>query len=211
MFIGLEYEVSLDFTVIGRHGYIPYLPGACSHQPTDLSLFRSPLPSSLPQPSNHHHHPPCPTLPINHHPPIRVQALATNRTTIHTRQPHKAARDLARLAGPSHRAAELLLCVLIHRRGNERRPHRPGADGVNADPFAELLVREPAREGHDGALGGSVVKQIGAPDIRVDGRVVDDRVAGGEVWEAVFGEVEVGVDVGGEGVEPLVSGGDGRG
>ena len=64
---------------------------------------------------------------------------------------------------------------------------------------------EPAGEGDDGAFGGGVVEQVRAADVGVYGAVVDDGVAALHVREGVLGEVEVGVDVGVEGQEPLVS------
>lgn len=68
-----------------------------------------------------------------------------------------------------------------------------------------MLVGEAAGEGYDGALGRGVVKEIGAADVGVDGGAVDDGVAGFHVLEGVFGDVEHRVDVGVEGLEPLVS------
>ena len=65
---------------------------------------------------------------------------------------------------------------------------------------------ETAGEGDDGAFGGGVVQEVGAADVGVYGGAVYDCVAGFHVREGVFGEVEVGVDVGVEGFEPLVSG-----
>ena len=64
---------------------------------------------------------------------------------------------------------------------------------------------EAAGKGVDGAFAGGVVEEVGAADVGVDGGVVDDGVAGFQVREGVFGEVEVGVDVGVEGGEPLFS------
>ncbi len=64
---------------------------------------------------------------------------------------------------------------------------------------------ETASEGDDGAFGGSVVEEVGTADVGVYGGAVYDCVAGFHVGEGVFGEVEVGVDVGVEGFEPLVS------
>lgn len=143
-------------------------------------------------------------LPINHHPTIRMQRLPGDQTTILTRQKDEARRNLARLAWSSHRGpAELIQSILLHRRRDQRRPHRSGSDGVDADAEFDLLVREAAGEGDDGAFGGGVVEEVGAADVGVHGGAVDDRVAGFEVLEGVFGDVEVGVDVGVEGFEPL--------
>ena len=60
--------------------------------------------------------------------------------------------------------------------------------------------------GVDGAFGGGVVQEVGAADVGVYGGGVYVCVCGFHVREGVFGEVEVGVDVGVEGFEPLVSG-----
>lgn len=141
---------------------------------------------------------------INHHTPIRMQALPSNHATILTSQKNKARRDLARLRRPPHRRpAELVLRILLHRGGNERRPNGPRADGVDADAEGDLLVVESAGEGDDGAFAGGVVEQVGAADVGVYGGAVDDCVPGFHVGEGVFGEVEVGVDVCIEGFEPL--------
>ena len=64
---------------------------------------------------------------------------------------------------------------------------------------------ETAGEGDDGAFGGGVVEEVGTADVGVYGGAVYDCVAGFHVGEGIFGEVEVGVDVGVEGFEPLIS------
>ena len=135
-----------------------------------------------------------------------MQALPGDKTTILTRQKHKTGRNLTRLARPPHRRrAELVLRIGLHRGGDERGPDGAGADGVAADAVGDLLVGEAAREGDDGALGGGVVEEVWAADVGVHRGAVDDGVARVHVLEGVFGEVEVGVDVGVEGGEPLVS------
>ena len=95
---------------------------------------------------------------------------------------------------------------MIHRARHQRRPDRARTNSVDADAVADLLIRETASEGDDGAFGGGVVEEVGPADVGVYGGVVDDGAAAGHVWQGVFGEVEVGVDVGVEGGEPLVSG-----
>lgn len=60
-------------------------------------------------------------------------------------------------------------------------------------------------EGHNGALGGGVVEQIRTAYVCVDGSAVDDGVAALHVLEGVLGKIEVGVDVGVEGFQPLLS------
>ena len=135
-----------------------------------------------------------------------MQTLPSNHTAILTGQENKARRDLRRLRRPAHRrGAELVHRRLVHGRGDQGRPDGAGADGVDADAVGDLLVVQAAREGDDGAFGGGVVEEVGAADVRVHGGAVDDRVAGFHVREGVFGDVEVGVDVRVEGLEPLLS------
>ena len=69
----------------------------------------------------------------------------------------------------------------------------------------DLQIVETAGEGDYGAFAGGVVEEVGAADVGVYGGVIYDCGAGFHVWEGVFGEVEVGVDVGVEGREPLLS------
>ena len=64
---------------------------------------------------------------------------------------------------------------------------------------------ESAGEGDDGAFSGGVVEEVGTTYVGVYGSAVDDCVAALHVLEGVFGEVEVGVDVCVEGLQPLVS------
>lgn len=142
---------------------------------------------------------------IDNNPSIRMQTLPGDEATILTGQEHKTGRDLTRLPGPAHRRRELIQGILLHRRRDQRRPHGAGTDAVDADAEAELLVREPAREGDDGAFAGCVVEEIRAADVGVDGGAVDDRVARGHVLQGVFADVEHGVHVRVEGADPLVS------
>jgi len=135
-----------------------------------------------------------------------MQTLPAHKTTILTRQKHKARRDLARLPWPSHRRpAKLIHGITLHRARDQRRPHGPRTDAIDADAEGDLLVAEAAGEGDDGAFAAGVVEQVGAADVGVYRGVVDDGVAGFHVFEGVFGHVEVGVDVCVEGFEPLVS------
>ena len=125
-----------------------------------------------------------------------MQALPGYHTAVLTRQKNKARRNLRRLRRTTHgRRAQLILCLFRHGGGDQRRPDGPGADGVDADTVSNLLVMQAAREGYNGTFGGCVVEQIGAADVGVYGSAVDDCVAALHVFEAVFGEVEVGVDV----------------
>lgn len=145
-------------------------------------------------------------LAINHHTSIRMQTLPSNHTAVLTSQENKARRNLRRLCRPPHRrSTQLVLSLFRHGGGDERGPDRAGADGVDADAVGDLLVVQAAGEGDDGAFGGGVVEEVGAADVGVDGGAVDDGVAAVHVREGVLGEVEVGVDVGVEGFEPLVS------
>ena len=134
-----------------------------------------------------------------------MQTLPRHETTILTGQKHKTRRDLTRLAGPTHGRSELIDGILLHRGGDQGRPDRTGTDAVDADAELELLVGESAGEGDDGAFAGCVVEEIGAADVGVYGGAVDDRVAGFQVLEGVFADVEHGVHVCVEGADPLVS------
>lgn len=60
-------------------------------------------------------------------------------------------------------------------------------------------------EGYNGAFGGGVVEQVRASDVCVDRSAVAHGVAALHVLEGILGEVEVGVDVGVEGLQPLLS------
>ena len=145
-------------------------------------------------------------LAINHHTSIRMQALPGNHTAVLTSQENKARRNLGRLCRATHgRGAELVLSLFRHGRGDEWGPDGAGADGVDADAVGDLLVVEAAGEGDDGAFGGGVVEEVRAADVGVDGSAVDDSVTTVHVGEGVFRDVEVGVDVCVEGLEPLVS------
>ncbi len=62
---------------------------------------------------------------------------------------------------------------------------------------------EATGERDDGAFGGGVVEEIGAPNVGVHRGAVDDCVAGLEMLKGVLGDVESGVDVGIEGLQPL--------
>lgn len=71
--------------------------------------------------------------------------------------------------------------------------------------MGDLLVMQSTCEGHNCAFGGGVVEQVRASDICVDGGAVADGVAALHVLESVLGEVEVGVNIGVEGLQPLLS------
>lgn len=71
--------------------------------------------------------------------------------------------------------------------------------------MGDLLVVQSTCEGHDGAFSRGIVEQIRAPYVCVDRSAVADSVAALHVLEGVLGEVEVGVDVGVERFQPLLS------
>ena len=135
-----------------------------------------------------------------------MQTLPGHEAAVLTRQEHETGRNLTRLPGPAHGRSELIQSVFLHRRGDQRRPDGAGTDAVDADAEFELLVREAAGEGDDGAFAGGVVEEIRAADVGVDRGAVDDRVAGFHVLQGVFADVEHGVHVRVEGADPLVSG-----
>lgn len=134
-----------------------------------------------------------------------MQTLPGNHAAVLTRQEDEARPDLRRLRRTAHGRRELVLGPVVHGRGHQGCPDWPGAHGVDADALADLLVVEAAGEGDDGAFGGGVVEEVRAADVGVDGGVVDDCVAALHMLEGVFGEVVVGVNVGVEGLEPLLS------
>ena len=132
-----------------------------------------------------------------------MQRLAGDTRTIRTGQEHETRRDLARLTRSADRGGKLLLCCGRHRRRNQRGPYGTRRDSVDPNALATELVGETPGETDDGAFGGSIVKQVGAADVRIDGCIVDDRGTVAHVWNRIFGEVEERVDIGGEGVLPL--------
>lgn len=134
-----------------------------------------------------------------------MQTLPGNHAAVLTGQEDEAGRNLRRLGGAAHGRRELVLGAVVHGRGHERGPDGARAHGVDADALADLLVVEAAGEGDDGAFGGGVVEQVRAADVGVDRGAVEDRVPAFQVLEGVFGEVVVRVDVGVEGLEPLLS------
>lgn len=144
---------------------------------------------------------------------------------------HEAGSDLDGLARATHRhlRAELLDAILGHRRradmriyivnraieegssrrSHQRRPDRPGRDGIAPNAFlTDDLVAQRAHERYDRALGRGVVEQVGVADRHVDRGVERDRRRGrlGEVRDRGLGDVEEGVDVRVEGVAPVLGG-----
>jgi hypothetical protein len=133
-----------------------------------------------------------------------MQALSTNKTTLRSRQKHKTSGNLYGLTGSSHWARKLLLRILIHGRWDQRCPDRTRTDAIDSDAFLNLLICETTRESYDGAFRCGVVEQVGTADVGVYGGAGDDCVAGLHLREDVFGEEEERVDVGVEGVKPLL-------
>ena len=135
-----------------------------------------------------------------------MQTLAGDHTAVLTGQENEAGCNLRRLCRTTHGcSAELILGLFVHGGGDQGSPDGTGADGIDADPVGDLLVVQPACEGYDGAFGGGVVEQVGAAYICVDGGAIADGVAALHVLEGVLGDVEIGVDVSVEGLEPLLS------
>ena len=99
----------------------------------------------------------------------------------------------------------MIQSILFHRRRDQWGPYGAGSDGVDTDTELDLLVGQATGEGDDGTFGGGVVQEIGAADVSVDRGAVDDGVTGFHVLQRVLGDVEIGVDVGVEGLEPLIS------
>ena len=130
-----------------------------------------------------------------------MQTLPSDHTAVLTSQENEASRNLRRLCRTTHGcSAELILCLFAHGRGDQWSPDGSWADGVDTNAVGDLLIVQSAREGHDGSFGGGIVEQVGAAYVCVDGGAVDDGVAALHVLEGVLGDVEVGVDVGVEGL-----------
>jgi hypothetical protein len=144
-------------------------------------------------------------LAIHNNSAIGMNRLASDGSAVHTRQEHKASCHLTGLERPANGCCELLLRVLSHGRNDQRRPHRAWCDSIDPDSLTGVLVGKTTSEGDDGALGGCVVKEIRSSNVRVDACIVDDCAARLHVWERVFGEVEDGMDVCVEGLNPLLS------
>src|SRR4051812_12206778 len=98
-----------------------------------------------------------------------MQTLTTHKTTILTRQEHKTRSHLRWLSRSAHRRGELTLRLLVHRCWDQWCPDGSWTYAVHADTVAELLVRETACEGYDGALCGGVVEEVGTADVVVYG------------------------------------------
>lgn len=99
----------------------------------------------------------------------------------------------------------MVLCLFRHGGGDQWSPDGPRADSIDTNTVGDLLVMQSACEGHYGAFAGGIIQQIRASDISVDRGAVADGVAALHVLESILGEVEVGVDIGIEGLQPLLS------
>lgn len=135
-----------------------------------------------------------------------MQRLPRDQTTVLTRQEDKARRDLTRLTrSPHRRPAKLIQSILLHGRRDQRRPHRPRSNSIDADPKPDLLVVKTAREGDNSTLRRRIIQKVWSANVGIDGSAINDCVAGFHVLEGIFGDEEVGVDIGVEGLEPLLS------
>lgn len=135
-----------------------------------------------------------------------MQCLPRYQTAVLTCQEDEAGSNFRGLTRSAHGSpAELIHGILLHCRGDQWGPYGAGSDGVDADTESNLLVGQATGEGDDGTFGGGVVQKIGATDVGVDGGVVDDGVTRFHVLKSVLGDVEIRVDIGVEGLEPLIS------
>lgn len=135
---------------------------------------------------------------------VGVDSLATDGAAVVARQEDKASSNLARLRRPADWGGELLDGLVVHGCRNERGPDRSWSNGVDTDSPSDILVRQTASEGDDGALCGRVVEQVWTTDVCIDRGIVDDSCTTLHVREGVLGEEEEGVNVGVESMEPLV-------
>ncbi len=121
-------------------------------------------------------------------------------------QEDETGSNLDWLTWTSHWRGELLLCRGWHGSRDERSPDWSWSNGVDTDATRQLLIGESTRECHDCPLSAGVVKEIWTADVVVDAGVDDDGIAASHGWEDVLGEEEERMDVGVEGVQPLVLG-----
>ena len=138
---------------------------------------------------------------------VGVKCLSTEGAAVFTGEEDNGSGNLTWLSRTAQRSgSELLLVLTLHGRWDERCPDGSRGNSVDANAVSGLLIAQATGEGDDCALGGGVVEKVGTTDIGVDAGVVDDGAAALHVWQRVLGKVEVGVNVGVEGVEPLVFG-----
>lgn len=73
---------------------------------------------------------------------------------------------------------------LVHGCGDKRGPDGTGANGVDADPLADLLVGKSAGEGYDGTFGGGIAGGLLVVGLKKEGEEkltredLDDRRMG---------------------------------
>lgn len=143
---------------------------------------------------------------IYHNAAVTVNSLAANEGTICRSQKDHACRYLGRLSGPPHWARKIFDSLLAHRCRDERGPNWTRCDSIHANTFSNQLIAQPACEGDDGTLCRCVVQKVWTADVRVDTSVVDNACSSLQVWKRIFGDVKDRMDVGVEGVNPLVTG-----
>lgn len=129
-------------------------------------------------------------LSIHNDASVGVDDLSRQLKRICRRQEYDTSGNLRRLAWSTHGTGKLLDRIRRHGGGNQRRPDWARSHGIHSDTLGDKLVGETSREGDNGALGGSVIQEIGSTNVGVDGGVVDDGVALSHVGKDVFGEVE---------------------
>lgn len=125
---------------------------------------------------------------INNYSTISVNCLTAYATTISTGQKDEYGCDFAGLTGTAHRACELVLLLLAHRRGHERCPNRPWSNSVDTNALAKELIRKTTSKGDDGTLCRGIVQEIRTADISIDTCIGDDCRAWLEVRSGIFGD-----------------------
>lgn len=138
-----------------------------------------------------------------------MERLTTHKATLRPGQEDVTGGDLARLAQAAHgggvtQDVTFVAFLASAAGGDEWGPRRAGGDGVDADAAPHQLIRQGAREGHNGALAGRVVQPARNADVGVDRRAVNDGAAFRQVRQRILGDVEVRVDIGAERVAPLL-------
>lgn len=88
-----------------------------------------------------------------------MQTLATDHTTVRAGEEYKAGSNFTRLRRTSLGRCELFLGLFRHGARDQRRPDRPGADSVDPDAIAHLLVCQAVGEGNN-SWGLSLVKTL---------------------------------------------------
>jgi hypothetical protein len=94
------------------------------------------------------------------------------------------------------------LSIIVHSSGNKGSPNRSRADCVDTDILAEEDVGKTTSERDNGTLGGGVVEKDQI--IRIDGGVVDDSITTLHLRSEVLGQEPERVNVGVEGLDPVL-------